>query len=100
MRWSTFGLNNEKDVWTWMYSKKNLKTLVNSLYSRSFERKNWMDEFKMFWMNWSVEGVTQTFGNHVGDGDSTSIRFQNGEPVEIYLSVHSWVFFASLSLLT
>lgn len=34
-------------------------------------------------------GITETFGNHVGDGDSNSIRFQNGSPAEIYLSVHS-----------
>lgn len=29
------------------------------------------------------------FGSHVSDWEHTEMRFQNGKPVEIYLSVHS-----------
>ena len=33
-------------------------------------------------------GFIETFGNHVGDWEHTEMRFQNGRPTDMYLSVH------------
>ncbi|XP_023337870.1 putative vacuolar protein sorting-associated protein TDA6 [Eurytemora carolleeae] len=35
-------------------------------------------------------GDWQTFGNHIGDWEHVSLRFQGGEPLMIYVGVHSF----------
>jgi len=35
-------------------------------------------------------GEWKTFGNHVGDWEHVSLRLQRGQPVEMYLGVHSF----------
>jgi hypothetical protein len=30
------------------------------------------------------------FGNHLGDWEHTAVRFQNGQPIEVFLSEHEW----------
>jgi hypothetical protein len=30
------------------------------------------------------------FGNHLGDWEHTAVRFQNGKPIQVFLSEHEW----------